>query len=948
MIGSVVPSASASASSSSSSSSIRPIGTLDPSSFAYLAPEAMWNQILDPSATSSTSSMRHSTSSVSLSNAPSSGSALNVSAIQSSQGLSSAAAEAPSTTDTSNFDYPIPSCCEMTFSSYNELMQHLQISHAHEYLSFDDPAQNHSILSYLAQSLGTSVDDKLLGTSISDKMMLGTSVSDRMLGTSLSEFQHPVALGATIPIYNRDSANAQARAFVPDGLYGALGANAFDPMASTPTSQGQAKRSLTTAAFSIGSYNSQFDLKRFREGIPSPMMPSDFGGMVPGFDPPAMADPSQLPQSNATVVPDLQSHDSPHTRTFAHPISRASHAGHHVKRHGRSQSQKYEHPASETQLASKPNRASLSHPDAAREALAAQLAAQPPGLAQTASLPGQILPFSLSTSTIFPQASQTQHVAQLSTPSPLLSQQRSFSQPGRDPGTIYYKPTSQLTKGLAPEMMSAAQSTPQAMIPTPALSQNPMPPPADASIFRMFTGGIPTAAAPSMLANNAQGPMHPDPLLQLNGTQIDAKSGSIAGLYPGIPARMGPVNGASQADQATQGAQIFDGGFVNPSGLLHAAGIPIHRPVSSSSHRTELDDIIQSLETSTSLKSPPILPIVATDAYMEKFSLLDPSLSQSAAMDLVPDSQNLTNATGGAHVLVPPLPGVGVSYLAPDINPYFTRSGTPMSQFSPQPSPKASPRVSHASSVSAPASNSPSSSPALSSVSAPATPHSIAGLMSGPAVPSGPSGGLGSGSGTGSGSGAGMKKSKAASSSADPPVSKPYKCLFPNCTKSYKNANGLKYHIEYGHMDEDGTQSDGSEKRQRRYKCRFGGIECHKQYKNLGGLRYHFIHHHPEVDWKEELKSIKEERDGPAAAVASAASASAAAAAGHTIDNNFDDLSAAQLEQLMYSLESADMSSMGVGGLDHYGDIANDYLQYPQNETGHPNAEADGRFFSSS
>lgn len=67
-------------------------------------------------------------------------------------------------------------------------------------------------------------------------------------------------------------------------------------------------------------------------------------------------------------------------------------------------------------------------------------------------------------------------------------------------------------------------------------------------------------------------------------------------------------------------------------------------------------------------------------------------------------------------------------------------------------------------------------------------------------------------------------------------MEKPYKCHTPGCTKSYKNANGLKYHSAHGH---DGSERDLDD---RPFKCHIP--ECGKSYKNANGLKYHMAHSH--------------------------------------------------------------------------------------------------------
>ncbi|KAF8734545.1 zinc finger protein, partial [Rhizoctonia solani] len=78
-------------------------------------------------------------------------------------------------------------------------------------------------------------------------------------------------------------------------------------------------------------------------------------------------------------------------------------------------------------------------------------------------------------------------------------------------------------------------------------------------------------------------------------------------------------------------------------------------------------------------------------------------------------------------------------------------------------------------------------------------------------------------------------------------LSKPYKCPTPGCNKSYKQANGLKYHITHGQcsfvpMDPrlEGLEEEDYERITRPYDCRVGN--CTRRYKNMNGLRYHYQH----------------------------------------------------------------------------------------------------------
>jgi transcription factor SFP1 len=84
-------------------------------------------------------------------------------------------------------------------------------------------------------------------------------------------------------------------------------------------------------------------------------------------------------------------------------------------------------------------------------------------------------------------------------------------------------------------------------------------------------------------------------------------------------------------------------------------------------------------------------------------------------------------------------------------------------------------------------------------------------------------------------------------------VTKPFKCPKPNCNKSYKQANGLKYHMTHGSCNftpskEGEVVKEGMsenevlevEKRLRPYACGVG--DCTRRYKNMNGLRYHYQH----------------------------------------------------------------------------------------------------------
>ncbi|TBU09279.1 hypothetical protein CWI39_0087p0050 [Hamiltosporidium magnivora] len=64
-------------------------------------------------------------------------------------------------------------------------------------------------------------------------------------------------------------------------------------------------------------------------------------------------------------------------------------------------------------------------------------------------------------------------------------------------------------------------------------------------------------------------------------------------------------------------------------------------------------------------------------------------------------------------------------------------------------------------------------------------------------------------------------------------IRKKYPCLYLNCEKSYKNANGLKYHLKYGHTLNPIVKQ---------FRCDVEG--CIKSYKSINGLQYHKINEH--------------------------------------------------------------------------------------------------------
>ncbi|KZT38381.1 hypothetical protein SISSUDRAFT_756732 [Sistotremastrum suecicum HHB10207 ss-3] len=78
-------------------------------------------------------------------------------------------------------------------------------------------------------------------------------------------------------------------------------------------------------------------------------------------------------------------------------------------------------------------------------------------------------------------------------------------------------------------------------------------------------------------------------------------------------------------------------------------------------------------------------------------------------------------------------------------------------------------------------------------------------------------------------------------------LSKPFRCPKEGCNKSYKQANGLKYHIQHGSCNFtpqdpslDGMSDKEAERKLRPYQCQVP--PCTRRYKNMNGLRYHYQH----------------------------------------------------------------------------------------------------------
>lgn len=74
-----------------------------------------------------------------------------------------------------------------------------------------------------------------------------------------------------------------------------------------------------------------------------------------------------------------------------------------------------------------------------------------------------------------------------------------------------------------------------------------------------------------------------------------------------------------------------------------------------------------------------------------------------------------------------------------------------------------------------------------------------------------------------------------------------FHCPTPGCNKSYKQQNGLKYHLKVGQCNfdirdavENGLSEAEAEEKSRPYVCQVGG-GCTKRYRQMNGLRYHYL-----------------------------------------------------------------------------------------------------------
>lgn len=90
-----------------------------------------------------------------------------------------------------------------------------------------------------------------------------------------------------------------------------------------------------------------------------------------------------------------------------------------------------------------------------------------------------------------------------------------------------------------------------------------------------------------------------------------------------------------------------------------------------------------------------------------------------------------------------------------------------------------------------------------------------------------------------------------------PPVDKslerPYICPQPGCGKTYKNPNGLKYHLQHGH-------DASNELAERPHVCPV--TTCGKRYKNPNGLKYHLQHAHEGVSLPAGAASVRPQAPG--------------------------------------------------------------------------------------
>lgn len=88
---------------------------------------------------------------------------------------------------------------------------------------------------------------------------------------------------------------------------------------------------------------------------------------------------------------------------------------------------------------------------------------------------------------------------------------------------------------------------------------------------------------------------------------------------------------------------------------------------------------------------------------------------------------------------------------------------------------------------------------------------------------------------------------------------KTFKCPTKNCSKVYKNSNGLKYHLEKGTcvasrgVSPDSSPNAVSQHLDKPFYCKLG---CVKYYRNINGLKYHARIEHPELDFDRDVKGV--------------------------------------------------------------------------------------------
>ena len=88
---------------------------------------------------------------------------------------------------------------------------------------------------------------------------------------------------------------------------------------------------------------------------------------------------------------------------------------------------------------------------------------------------------------------------------------------------------------------------------------------------------------------------------------------------------------------------------------------------------------------------------------------------------------------------------------------------------------------------------------------------------------------------------------------------KTFKCPTKNCSKVYKNSNGLKYHLEKGTcvasrgISPDSSPNAVSQHFDKPFYCKLG---CVKYYRNINGLKYHARIEHAELDFERDVKGV--------------------------------------------------------------------------------------------